>query len=169
MILPNADPVLLFFIGSQKVPIPFYLSEKLTGVYVDTERNALSIATDTIGTKDKAKGDASNLGDLQVQQKGETQSVDITMVARRDNMGLNILLPLLKTIYDGIMAQKEYKIAYFNQNILIFNAKLSNFATDQHRTDNLMTISITLEIPPEKEEQEEEQLKLANKSKDVPR
>lgn len=168
MILPNAAPVLLFFIGDQKVPIPFYLSEKLTGVYVDTERNTLSIATDTIGTKDKTKGDASSLADLQVQQKGETQSVDINMVARRDNMGLNILLPLLKSIYDGLIRQKEYKIAYFNQNILIFNAKLANFSTDQHRTDNLMTISITLEIPPETEDKGEEKIKLANAAKDVP-
>ena len=167
MILPNADPVLLFFLDGSNVPVPFYLSEKLTGVYVDTERNSLSIATDTIGTKE-TKGDASNLGDLQVQQKGETQSVDISMVARRDNMGLNILLPLLKTIYDGLMAKRDYKIAYFNQNILIFNAKLSNFSTDQHRTDDLMTISITLEIPPEKEKQEEDKLKLANAAKDVP-
>ena len=168
MILQNAAPVLLFFLDGSAVPIPFYLSEKLTGVYVDTERNTLSISTDTIGTKDKTKGNASDLADLQVQQKGETQSVDISMVARRDNMGLNILLPLLKSIYDGLIRKKEYKIAYFNQNILIFNAKLANFSTDQHRTDNLMTISITLEIPPEKEDIKEEKIKLPYSAKKVP-
>lgn len=168
MIKLNADPVFLIYfakgtkglssklgLGDFGTPIPIYLSEKLTGLYVDTDKYALGISTDWIvKVKKDNKGNILERGDLTVQQKGETQTCDITLIGRRDSVGLNLLLPMLQTIYSNVVAVKDYRIAYFHNNILIFDARLASLNTNQTRENDLISIDITLEVSPEQEKDE---------------
>lgn len=159
MITLNADPVLLFYRPSGNdendfaVPLPVYLSEKLTGLCVDNESDSLTLSTDYV-PKLTQDGALSAFGgyDVQVQQKGDTQQTRITLVGNKNSPGLNLLLPLLKTIMSYVFARKHYKIAYFHQNVLIFNARLAAYEMEPGSNDTKVTINITLEVPPQKED-----------------
>lgn len=180
MIKLEADPVLLIYFANTltpqqiadktgnlySTPIPIYLSEKLTGLYVDSEKKGLSISTENIVEIDKT---TKNRSGLKVQQKGETQTTDISIVGRRDSVGLNLLLPMLQTIYDQVLATKDYRLAYFHNNVLIFNARLANLSINQNRDNNLVTIELSLEVAPTQEKEAEEPIKkLGVGSKNVP-
>ena len=146
MIKRNAAPVFLIYhlstdekTGKSKVdgvPVPIYLSDELTGLCVDSE-------------SDSQKKDEAGMP-IKVQQRGETQQAKIALKANKNAIGLNILLPLLKSILSLVFAKKEYRIAYFNQNVLIFNARLNSYSMDPGSNDTLVKIEITLDVLPEK-------------------
>lgn len=153
MIKLNAAPVLLLYFAKKagskndfSTPIPVYLDEKLTGVYVDTEKYGLTVSTDAVVNYDPEKG---KQGNLVLQQKGESQQAVINLIGRRDSIVLNMLLPALQSIYSKIVAKKDYRLAYFNQNTLIFNGRLSQFEINQTRQNNLVSFSIGIEVPAE--------------------
>lgn len=157
MITLNADPVLLIYrpSGNGKndftVPLPIYLSEKLTGLCVDSETDMMSISTDYVPTLKKDTAAATDGAyDVQVQQKGETQQTRIVLVGNKNSPGLNLLLPVLKTVMSYVFARQDYKIAYFHQNVLIFNARLASYEVAPGSNDTKVTITITLEVPPQK-------------------
>lgn len=178
MIELNADPVLVIYfepsketvVAGKSTPfIPVYLSEKLTGLYVDTERSGLSISTDNIVSVTKKEDGTKVFGNLEVQQKGETQKVEVGLIGRRNSMGLNLLLPMLKTIYDNVMAKKDYRIAYFHTNTLIFDARLADLDVNQSRENDLVAIDIGLEVAPLQEKETNDPVKVvANPAKNVP-
>ena len=159
MIKLNAAPVLLIYhlstdekTGKSKVdgvPVPIYLSEELTGLCVDSESDSLTISSDYIPVLDSQKKDEAGMP-IKVQQRGETQQAKIALKANKNAIGLNILLPLLKSILSLIFAKKEYRIAYLNQNVLIFNARLNSYSMDPGSNDTLVKIEITLDVLPEK-------------------
>lgn len=179
MIKYEADPVLIiYFIPKAETVaahkgtpfIPIYLNEKITGLYVDTERRRLAISTDNIiWVKKDKETQKKEYGKLEVQQKGETQQVDISLLGHRDSIGLNLLLPLLQTIYDKVVSVKDYRIAYFHKNVLIFNARLSSLDINQSRENTLVSVDIGLEVSPlQEKETEEPTLAAGYKSEDVP-
>ncbi len=182
MIKYEADPVLIIYFipkaetvaAPKSTPfIPIYLSEKLTGLYVDTERRRLAISTDNIvWVKKDTKTQQKEYGKLEVQQKGETQTVEVSLIGKRDSIGLNLLLPLLQTIYDKVIAVEDYRIAYFHKNVLIFDARLSSLDINQSRENDLVAIDIGLEVSPlqekETQEQQEPTLVAANPAQNVP-
>lgn len=159
MIKLNADPVFLFYklhkLKDGKLqegaPIPVYLSQNITGICVDNEEDSLSISTDYIPVLGEQK---STDNSIKVQQRGESRKVRITLIASKNSVGLNILLPLMKSILSYAFAQKEYKIAYFNQNVLIFNARLAGYQMIPGSDDTKVSITVTLEVLPDKEDEE---------------
>ena len=181
MIKYNADPVLIFYFnptaenaaaGKSTPFIPVYLSEKLTGLYVDTERRRLAISTDNVvAVKTDKITQKKEYGKLEVQQKGETQAVEVSLLGNRDSIGLNLLLPLLQTIYDKVIAVEDYRIAYFHKNVLIFNARLSTLDIHESSENTLVGIDIGLEVSQlqEKETEQEDIVKsAANPAQSVP-
>ncbi len=132
-----------------KAAIPIYLDEELTGVYVDQNNEQLEISTENIVGSGEKKS-------LTITQKGDKQTVTVELLANKNSIGLNILLPLLKTLYDYTLKDKDYKIAYFNNNILIFDAKLGRYQKTEGRTNDLVAITIDLEIKPKSEEPKKE-------------
>lgn len=161
MIKQNADPIILFYRKAKEgsknlytVPIPIYLSEEHTGLAVESEDDSMQISTDYIpifnGQTDE-NGQA-----IKVQQRGETQQVTINLVGVKNSIGLSILLPLLKTIISYVFANKEYKIAYFHDTVLIFNARLASYRMTPGANDTKVALSITLEVLPEKEEDDKD-------------
>lgn len=174
MIKPNAAPVFLFYTLHQtkdgltqgSVPIPLYLDENLTGLAVSNEEDSLNISSDYIPVLNGMPG--ADGKSIKVLQRGESQSSRITLTGVKNSIGLNILLPLMKTILSRVFAQKEYRIAYFNQNVLIFNARLTAYQMAPGENDTKVTISITLEVLPEQENNSSKLSVKGGKLDDIP-
>lgn len=165
MIKVNADPVLIiYFTPKDKtaVPpfIPIYLSEEITGLVVRDESFGLSVATDNVV--------ANNSGEVVYQQKGITNKLAIELIGRRDSIGLNLIVPTFTALYKKVIAKSAYRLAYFHQNQIIFDAILSSFETKQTDENNLLAINIVLEVPAEKENKKETVQKAGYSAKDVP-
>lgn len=174
MIKLNAAPVFLFYTLHKtkdgqtqgSVPIPVYLDEELTGLAVKNEEDGMSISTDYIPVLDGKPGtDGKN---IKVLQRGESQSTRITLVGEKNSVGLNILLPMIKSILSKVFAQKEYRVAYFNKNVLIFNARLTSYQMTPGEDDTKVTITITLEVLPEKEDNASKLFVKGGKLEDIP-
>lgn len=141
-------PVLLFYTvptnkkGTKFLPpIPVYLDENLTKLALDGERENLDIVTESLAdVKD---------GQVDIVQKGISQTVNIELVARQDDPVLGLLLPMLKSFAVNVITDLQYKVAYFHGDILIFNAKLAGFDKEPESGTNKIRLTITLEIKPE--------------------
>jgi hypothetical protein len=132
---------------------------------VDDQNSSLAISSDTIvSSPDSTNSQTTQASsDLKVQQKGETQSVEINLFARTDNLLLNVILPLFKTAYNYALKGREYYVAYYNRNILIYNSKLSHLRESEGRDNSEVKISIGLEIKPEKKEADVKTMSPQNK------
>lgn len=167
MITQAADPVLLFYPlnklenGDLQAgnPVPVYLSEEITGLCVDSESDSLNISTDFIPVLNEQGTEA---GTVKVQQRGETQSVSITLIGNKNSIGLNIILPMLKSIFSKVFAGLDYKIAYFHQNVLIFNARLASYQMTPGSNDTKVSLTLNLEVVPENSEKKEPVTKVAH-------
>lgn len=116
-------------------PIPLYLSESLTGIYVDTEDKNIDIET-TVDTL--ASGDAPI-----VNQKGIISTIKIGMLANKNSIGLSILMSLMDLILPKVTS-KECSIVYINGPVTIFGGKLHSFSASQNSNTDLMTITLEL-------------------------
>lgn len=160
MITQQADPVLLFYpLNKLKngnlqagFPVPLYLSEEATGLCVESETDSLNISTDFIPVLNEQGTEA---GTVKVQQRGETQNVSITLIGNKNSIGLNIILPMLKSIFSKVFAGLDYKIAYFHQNVLIFNARLASYQMTPGSNDTKVSLTLNLEIVPENSDKKE--------------
>lgn len=174
MITQQADPVLLFYPLTKQengdlkpgIPVPLYLSEEATGLCVESETDALNISTDFIPVLNEQGTEA---GTVKVQQRGETQNVSITLIGNKNSIGLNIILPMLKSIFSKVFAGLDYKIAYFHQNVLIFNARLASYQMTPGSNDTKVSLTLNLEIVPENSEKKEPQTRAGYSWDDVPK
>lgn len=111
-------------------PIPIYLDEKLTGVYIDQEDKTIDIDT----TADS---------ETQVNQKTLGSSVKITMKASKESIGLTLLSAMADLIVPKVNNQ-EYSLTYLNGAITVFDGLLNSFSITQNAENDLY--NITLEI-----------------------
>lgn len=124
------------------VPIPIYLSERLTGIYVDTETRGIDVSTKVDPTTEK------DPLTLEVQPPIVTQTaidstVQISMFANRDSILLTALIAMAEMILARLVTQ-EYGISYINGSTVIFNGLLHRFQTNINRNDDLVRIDMTL-------------------------
>lgn len=124
------------------VPIPIYLSEKLTGIYVDTETRGIDVVTKVDPTTEK---DPLTLQVLppQVSQTALDASVSVSMFASRDSIMLTAIIAMAEMILARLVTQ-EYGISYINGSTVIFNGFLHRFQTNINRNDDLVRIDLTL-------------------------
>lgn len=121
-----------------KVPlpsIPVYLSEKISGVYIDTEDKSIEIETSTETLPD-GKTPVAN-------QKGINSTVKINMIASQDSIGMILLSALADLIFQKV-SSKEYSISYFHNGVAVFNGLLNSFNITQGSTNTLFNITIEL-------------------------
>ena len=119
----------------EQPPIPLYLSETLTGIYIDSEDKNVDIATD-VETK-------TNGTDPDVNQKGIQSTIAINLVARKDSLGLSLLSAMIDLIFDKVTS-KEYAITYLHGPITVFRGVLHSYAVNQNSGNELLTIKIEL-------------------------
>lgn len=126
---------------SSSFPLPFiplYLSEKLTGLYIDTETKSIEIDTqaDTL----------SSGGTEQINQRGISSTVKIDMIANRDSIGISLLSALSDLIFPKVTS-KEYSITYLHGAVTVFNGYLHSFSIDQNSSNELYKVSMELIKP----------------------
>lgn len=117
------------------IPIPIYLDERVTGVYIESETKSLEIDT----TVD-ARADGS---DARFSQRGLDNSVTVNLLANKDSILLSALLALNDIIFNKVVS-REYSVSYLNGTTLIFNGLLHSFNTSVGTNDDLIRISMQL-------------------------
>lgn len=117
------------------VPIPIYLDEKLTGVYVDSETKNIDIET-TVEAK-------LENGTPDISQRGLDSVVSVTMKANKGSVVLTAFLALCDLAFQKVASQ-EYRVSYFNGATSIFNGLLHGFGTSTDADSDLMTITLQI-------------------------
>lgn len=138
-------PVLGDVLPKIGIPIPIYLDENLTGIYVESESNAIDI--DTIV---QARYDGKPPS---VDQRGLNNLITINMLATKNSVMLSVLLAMNDMIFSRVVS-KDYNVSYLNGATTVFNALLHGFSTHTAADDDLIRIVL--------------QISKANQSKPVP-
>ncbi len=116
-------------------PIPIYLSERLTGLYVDSEDKNIDIetTTDTLALA----------GTPSTNQKAINSVLRVNLLANKDSIGLMILSSLADLILP-VVTSKEYSIIYLHGATTIFGGLLHSFSVHQDANSTLMQVSIEI-------------------------
>lgn len=124
-----------FIADSVGLPIPLYLDEKLTGLYVENESTAIDIDTQT---RPRADGKSPL-----VRQGLSSNIVTINMLANKDSILLAVLLALNDIAFTKLASQ-NYRISYFNGPTTLFNGYLNSFDSNVGSNDDLVRMSLQL-------------------------
>lgn len=116
--------------------IPIYLSEKLTGIYIDTEDKTIDVDTAIETLKDATK-------DPIINQRGINNTVKISMLANKDSIGLTLLSAMADLVFPKVTA-REYSITYLHGAVTVFAGMLHSFAINQQAGNTLYTITLEL-------------------------
>lgn len=116
-------------------PIPIYLSERLTGLFIDSEEKSIDIETTT--------ETLTSGSDPVWQQKGINSTVKINMIANKNSLGMTLLGALADLVFEKVTS-KEYSITYIHGSTTIFNGLLHSFSISQQADSDLMQISAEL-------------------------
>lgn len=130
--IPVIGSTLSSFVG---IPVPLYLDEQLTGIYVESETKAIDIDTNV-----QARSDGKPPS---VDQRGLNNLVTVNMVANRNSVVLAVLIALNDQVFSKVVS-KNYSINYFNGITAIFGGLLHGFSTTTGNNDDL--IRITMQI-----------------------
>ena len=116
-------------------PIPIYLSEELTGIFIDSEDKNVDITTDT---ETLSNGEAPD-----VNQKGIATTIAINLFAKKDSLGMSLLSAMIDQVFDKLTS-KEYAITYLHGPITVFRGVLSSYSVNQNSENELLTIKLEL-------------------------
>ncbi len=119
--------------------IPIYLSEKLTGIYIDSEDKNLDVDTTVMATTD---GSTPLL-----LQRPISSTVTINMKASRDSIGVALFSALSDLVFPKLTS-KEYNITYLHGAVTVFQGLLHSFTITQNSNDDLYNITMGLVKPP---------------------
>lgn len=115
--------------------IPIYLSESITGLFVDNEAKNIDIETNPDSLTDGTPGN--------VNQKNLGSITTINLKARAGSPGLTILLALSELILDKLASQ-EYEITYMRAGVTVFGGLIHSFSYELGGNDDLYRIKIEL-------------------------
>jgi hypothetical protein len=116
-------------------PIPVYLSEKITGLYIDSTQKNIDIETTVEPTADDE--------DPIVNQKGVNSTITLNMVASSKSIGLTLMLALSDLIFKRV-TEKDYRVTLFYGAVTIFGGYLRTFAVTQTADNDLYQITLEL-------------------------
>lgn len=135
----SKTPVLASIVSAIDLPvIPLYLSERLTGIYIETESKSIDIETNT---ETLATGEAPV-----TNQRGLQSSIKIEMVASRNSIGVSLFAAMADLIFPKVTS-KEYSITYLHGAVTVFAGLLHSFSITQNRENDLYQISLELIKP----------------------
>jgi hypothetical protein len=115
-------------------PVPIYINENQTGLFIVSETKNTDIQTSMETLKE---------GGADVQQKGIGEVTTIKLQANKNSLGLTLLSAMSSKIVDKLTS-KEYAVTYLHGAVTIFNGLLHNFVIDQNANSD--KIDITIEI-----------------------
>lgn len=132
-------PIVASVISAIDLPaIPIYLSERLTGIYIDAEDKSIEVdtTTDTL-----SNGEAPN-----VTQRGISSTVKIGMVASTGSLGVNLFAAMADLVFPKVTS-KEYSITYLHGAVTVFAGLLHSFSISQRAGTTLYDITLELIKP----------------------
>lgn len=118
--------------------IPIYLSEKLTGIFIDAESKSIDIDT-TVETTTDGSTPVTN-------QRGIANTVKIEMQASANSIGVSLFAALADLIFPKVTS-KEYTITYLHGAITVFDGLLHSFSITQNANDDRYNITLELIKP----------------------
>jgi hypothetical protein len=124
------------------IPVPIYLDEGLTGIYIESESHSLDIDTDI--TPKYEQNIAGLTTTTLVNQTGLNNLVTVNMLASKDSLILTVLLALSDMVFSRVTSGK-YKIHYINKGTVVFGALLHSFQTSTNSEDTLLKITMQLQ------------------------
>lgn len=133
--IPVASIKTLEFERAPLPAIPIYLSEELTGLFIEKETKNIDIGTDSETFINGKKYD--------ILQKGIQSGVKITLKCKKDSIALMILTSVIDLIFDKVTS-KEYAITYLHGPTTIFQGVMHSFSIDTTAENDLMEINIEL-------------------------
>lgn len=116
-------------------PVPIYLSETLTGLYIDSEDKNVDINTDV----ETLPGG----GESEVNQTGIGSTVSINLLAKKGSVGITLLSAMIDLIFDKTTS-KEYTITYMHGATTIFRGLITSYQVNQNSDNDLLRIKIDI-------------------------
>lgn len=116
-------------------PIPIYLSQRYTGLQIDSEDKNIDIVTDYETRSDGMEHLTS--------QKGLTSTVTVTLIANKRAAGVSLLSAMIDNIFDKVTS-KEYSISYLHGATTIFRGLVESYSVNQNASNELLTIQLVL-------------------------
>jgi hypothetical protein len=116
-------------------PIPLYLSEKLTGIYIDDEEKSIQIATELQTVSDGSGGTKT--------QRGIGSTTTIIMKSKKDSIGLTLLLAFFEQILPKVTS-REYSITYLHGATTVFNGLLHDVTVKPEPGSDLLFVTVVL-------------------------
>lgn len=116
-------------------PIPIYLNEQLTQLYVDKVDKSIDIGTDT--------ETFINGKDPDILQKGIASGLSVTLLCKKDSITMMILSSVIDLIYEKVTS-KEYAITFLYGATTIFRAVMHSFKISQSAENDKMEVTIEL-------------------------
>lgn len=115
-------------------PVPIYLSDKLTGLYIESEDKSVDIST---------QNETLTNGQLIINQKGIGNVITINMIANKSSIGVALLSAIVDVGFVKVTS-KEYSVSYLNGPITIINGLLHSFSMSQDANTDMLNIKIEL-------------------------
>ncbi len=125
------------------IPIPIYLDENLTGIYIESESKSLDIDTDITPKYNTTIG-AIGASTSFINQSGINNMVTVNMLANRDSLILSVLLALNDMVFSKLVSGK-YKMSYINGTTLVFGGLLHSFSVNANSDDTLLKITMQIQ------------------------
>lgn len=119
----------------EQPPIPIYLSENLTGLFIDTEAKNVAVGTTTETITDGGKP--------RTIQKGASSTVQVALKAKADSIGLILLTAMIDLLFEKVTSQ-EYAITYMHGATTIFRGLLEQFNVSEISGTDLVSINFEL-------------------------
>lgn len=117
------------------IVLPIYLSDEITGLFIDTQSKKVSIQTDVETLTSGAEPTST--------QKGLSNTITVNLKARNDSIGIMLLSALIDQVFERVTS-KEYSVTYFNGAVTVFEGLLQDFSIDESAENDMF--NITLEI-----------------------
>lgn len=117
------------------VSLYVYLSEELTGLFIDTQSKNVDIQTDV--------ETLSNGEEPQATQKGLANIVRVSLKARNDSIGIMLLSALIDQVFERVTS-KEYSVTYFNGAVTVFEGLLQSFSIEESSENDLFQVSFEI-------------------------
>lgn len=115
--------------------IPIYLSEELTGLYIQAEDRDITVSTST---------ESLTVGeDNEVTQKAASSMINIEMIASKNSIGLTLLSALCDIVLPKVTS-KEYAITYLHGSTTVFLGLFEGLTVTQNRNNDLVDIKLKL-------------------------
>lgn len=116
-------------------PIPIYLSENLTGLFIDTESKSVDIDTNVETLTD---GTAP-----EITQKGISSIVSVSLTANKNSIGLSLLSAMIDLLFEKC-SSREYSITYLHGATTIFRGLLQSYQVSQSADTDLLNIQFEI-------------------------